>query len=909
MRKHYFALTILLLASFVLLFSGCQDPVNTPAETPETPQVTNYTVTFNANNSAATGNTASITAQANSTITLTQNGFILQGYTFTGWNTAADGSGTGYADCASLQLTGNLTLYAQWEQIIYYTVTFIANHSSATGNTTSITEQENSTITLTQNGFSLEGFTFTGWNTEADGSGTGYADCASLQLTGNLTLYAQWSETLYYVNLIGIEGAVLTEGYSPLTSFSTHDETVTIPLYRKDYYTFTGWYLDSSYTGTPITEITLESAEFGETLHLYAKWTANIYPVNYDLMFPNQVTNPNTITTISASDSSQTLSDATYYDSNYTFAGWYTNYENGVYSNRVTAISVNDVTAENISVTLHAKWTHSTPVSPNGATVQISSMQTIATDIASLTTDEEFYIIVTDTSIAGTQFRSVNAALKANTTTRFYFDFSAATTSFDLENARGPSPNSFNGCQTLTGITLPLCSSFTVIRDAAFENCSALKTIIIPSSITTINAYAFKNCSNLEIMNLPENLVKIEYGLFNGCSSLTKINIPDSVTSIGGYAFSGCTNLETVYLPENLVKIENSVFYNCSKLTNTYYNSTYSDFKRITFGNPESNPTRYGGALYVLNDSMTDWERVYGITYNWSFTWTNGYTPVDFFTTSETVKLPTVENLTREGYYFDGWYESSNLQGNPIASIPVGTNKNITLYAKWVGRDDTPYKVLHYKENLNDNDYTLSDTENMVGTTATWTAAIAKNYDYYTAERVSQSFINGNGTTEVKIYYKRNIVTFTLDLAGGTLDDQTGTLTKTGKYGQTVSINQPQKTGTSFAGWNTEGGTLPSTFDENETYTAKWTSSRVIEITVGSLSDLTVTKSQNGNIITFTSEECDSYNWTLDDAQISTTRTCTIDTSTLLKGTYALCLEANKDGRWYSYFAQIKVEE
>ena len=120
MRKHYFALTILLLASFVLLFSGCEDPVNTPvespADTPETPQIVNYTVTFNANNGAATGSTASITAQANSTITLTQNGFILQGYTFTGWNTAADGSGTSYADRASLQLIGNLTLYAQWAE-------------------------------------------------------------------------------------------------------------------------------------------------------------------------------------------------------------------------------------------------------------------------------------------------------------------------------------------------------------------------------------------------------------------------------------------------------------------------------------------------------------------------------------------------------------------------------------------------------------------------------------------------------------------------------------------------------------------------------------------------------------------------------------------------------------------------
>ena len=50
-----------------------------------------------------------------------------------------------------------------------------------------------STATLNQNKFTFEGKTFVGWNTEADGSGIPYDDKASVTLTGDLTLYAQWS--------------------------------------------------------------------------------------------------------------------------------------------------------------------------------------------------------------------------------------------------------------------------------------------------------------------------------------------------------------------------------------------------------------------------------------------------------------------------------------------------------------------------------------------------------------------------------------------------------------------------------------------------------------------------------------------------------------------------------------------
>ena len=48
---------------------------------------------------------------------LTANAFTRTGYRFTGWNTAADGSGTAYDDKARFTPPEDITLYAQWEQI------------------------------------------------------------------------------------------------------------------------------------------------------------------------------------------------------------------------------------------------------------------------------------------------------------------------------------------------------------------------------------------------------------------------------------------------------------------------------------------------------------------------------------------------------------------------------------------------------------------------------------------------------------------------------------------------------------------------------------------------------------------------------------------------------------------------
>ncbi len=76
-----------------------------------------YYVTFNANNGSGSMNNQKI--PANTSVALNANQFTKRGYTFTGWNTKADRSGTSYADKANIKVYSNITLYAQWKANVY----------------------------------------------------------------------------------------------------------------------------------------------------------------------------------------------------------------------------------------------------------------------------------------------------------------------------------------------------------------------------------------------------------------------------------------------------------------------------------------------------------------------------------------------------------------------------------------------------------------------------------------------------------------------------------------------------------------------------------------------------------------------------------------------------------------------
>lgn len=75
-----------------------------------------HTITFDKNAPNATGTMAAQTVSEGVATALTANAFKRSGYTFKGWNTAADGTGTAFGDKAEVTATADMTLYAQWAQ-------------------------------------------------------------------------------------------------------------------------------------------------------------------------------------------------------------------------------------------------------------------------------------------------------------------------------------------------------------------------------------------------------------------------------------------------------------------------------------------------------------------------------------------------------------------------------------------------------------------------------------------------------------------------------------------------------------------------------------------------------------------------------------------------------------------------
>ena len=152
---------------------------------------------------------------------------------------------------------------------------------------------------------------------------------------------------------------------------------------------------------------------------------------------------------------------------------------------------------------------------------------------------------------------------------------------------------------------------------------------------------------------------------------------------------------------------------------------------------------------------------------------------------------------------------------------------NISLTKESTGQPETPpsdpstesnttfYTIEHWQENADDDQFTKKDTETKTGKIGDTPEAPQKDYEGFTYDAAASastipSKIEASGTT-VQLKYKRNRVTLTFELDGGSSTSLPSGKTLTGKYGHT------------FTGWNSTGGTLPATIPlTNETYTAQW---------------------------------------------------------------------------------------
>ena len=160
-----------------------------------------YTLTYNGNTNtsgnAPTDGSSPYTSGSSVTVLGNSGSPILAktGFRFTGWNTESNGSGVSYSQGNTFTINANTTLYAIWEEI--YTLTYNGNTNTGGNAPTdgSSPYTTGSSVTVLGNSGSLvkTGFTFTEWNTEANGSGVSYSEGNTFTINSNTTLYALWA--------------------------------------------------------------------------------------------------------------------------------------------------------------------------------------------------------------------------------------------------------------------------------------------------------------------------------------------------------------------------------------------------------------------------------------------------------------------------------------------------------------------------------------------------------------------------------------------------------------------------------------------------------------------------------------------------------------------------------------------
>ena len=180
-----------------------------------------------------TGTTDDTKGGQGDTTTLTPNGFSKECWLFDSWNTRKDGKGTKYTDKQAVTLKGDITLYAQWKRdpACKADLVYDKNSTDATGETAGHTGWKGDQATIAANGFTNEGYTFQGWNTQADGKGKAYQKGDKLTLPeGTTVLYAQWKRipgTLTWVKTDKDSGEVLAGSEWTLTPKDGRPTTVT----------------------------------------------------------------------------------------------------------------------------------------------------------------------------------------------------------------------------------------------------------------------------------------------------------------------------------------------------------------------------------------------------------------------------------------------------------------------------------------------------------------------------------------------------------------------------------------------------------------------------------------------------------------------------------------------------------
>ena len=266
----------------------------------------------------------------------------------------------------------------------------------------------------------------------------------------------------------------------------------------------------------------------------------------------------------------------------------------------------------------------------------------------------------------------------------------------------------FAQCRALQSLTID--DAAISIGDWAFDECLKLTTLSLGKKITTIGDYAFDDCRILNNVTIPQSVTSIGKQAFGRCYGMDSFTIEDAATSIGEYAFWDCQKLETLSLGKNITTIGDDAFRSCYKLETIMLPAGLTSFGNCLIGCPagrkwdyHGNPINPIGAIYYNND----WDHAkelpgYNVLKNRNFLYLckvtfdakggslTGYDEVPVYKTEKITdtkanELTAINDPTRAGYKFTGWYTTAD--GKPedgkFDVNNTAITDDITLYAGW----------------------------------------------------------------------------------------------------------------------------------------------------------------------------------------------------------------------------------
>ena len=268
--------------------------------------------------------------------------------------------------------------------------------------------------------------------------------------------------------------------------------------------------------------------------------------------------------------------------------------------------------------------------------------------------------------------------------------------------------DAFAQCRALQSLTID--DAAISIGDWAFDECLKLTTLSLGKKITTIGDYAFDDCRILNNVTIPQSVTSIGKQAFGRCYGMDSFTIEDAATSIGEYAFCDCQKLETLSLGKNITTIGDNAFRSCYKLETIMLPAGLTSFGNCLIGCPagrkwdyDENPINPIGAIYYNND----WDHAkelpgYNVLKNRNFLYLckvtfdakggslTGYDEVPVYKTEKITdtkanELTAINDPTRAGYKFTGWYTTAD--GKPedgkFDVNNTAITDDITLYAGW----------------------------------------------------------------------------------------------------------------------------------------------------------------------------------------------------------------------------------